>query len=292
MYRRGRGADRTGGAGRRGRLRRGEAVAPAQLAGRRDERRRRRSPALRPLGRSRIRRVPPSPEYGRYLRDTWERAVAAHPGRLQWRRARATGVRPDAAGVTVLLDGVPGGTRRPRRVRHRQPSRCATGGGAGDAGPTPRLHRRPVAGGRARRDPADGARPARRHRAHRRRRRPDADRGRREGRAGHRGEPPGVAAAEPHRGGGTARGAGAGRLRPAARRGPGGACGGRGRRRLARRGRRDAAVPRPAVDRADRRPSRRRSCGTWPGRGSATGTGWPRRSPARIAGAACVRRAS
>src|SRR4029453_8453239 len=45
--------------------------------------------------------VRPRAEYGRYLRDTLQRTVAAHPGRLQWRRTRATGVRPDAAGVTV-----------------------------------------------------------------------------------------------------------------------------------------------------------------------------------------------
>ncbi|MEV4636707.1 FAD/NAD(P)-binding protein [Actinoplanes sp. NPDC049548] len=46
----------------------------------------------------------PRREYGRYLRDVLEEAVAGNPGRFHARRARATRVVPDADGGTVVLD--------------------------------------------------------------------------------------------------------------------------------------------------------------------------------------------
>ncbi|MFC3382422.1 FAD/NAD(P)-binding protein [Couchioplanes azureus] len=51
----------------------------------------------------------PRREYGRYLRAVFDEAVAAHPGRVEVRRARATRIVPGAGGGTVV-PGAGGGT--------------------------------------------------------------------------------------------------------------------------------------------------------------------------------------
>ncbi|MFI5491484.1 FAD/NAD(P)-binding protein [Actinoplanes sp. NPDC051859] len=46
----------------------------------------------------------PRREYGRYLREVFDEAVAAHPGRVDVRRTRASRIEPTADGGTVTLD--------------------------------------------------------------------------------------------------------------------------------------------------------------------------------------------